>query len=156
MAAFRLTSPAFEHDDPLPERFSSAGDDLSPPLAWSGVPEGTKELILVCDDPDADTGVFTHWVLYGILPDVSELPEGIPNDALVEDPVSLVQGINEFDEVGYTGPVLDEERGPHRLFFRLFALDVELLDLPPGVTRSELRTAAQGHILGTAELVGIA
>jgi Raf kinase inhibitor-like YbhB/YbcL family protein len=156
MAAFRLTSPSFEHDAPLPGRYMGDAEDLSPPLRWSGVPEGTKELVLVCEDPDADAGVFTHWVLYGIAPDVSELPEGVPKDALVEEPVSIVQGLNEFDEVGYTGPLADEERGPHRLFFRLFALDVELLELPPGVTRAELRQAAKGHLLATAELVGIA
>jgi Raf kinase inhibitor-like YbhB/YbcL family protein len=156
MAAFRLTSPAFEHDAPLPGLYTADAEDLSPPLRWSGLPEGTKELVVVCEDPDADVGVFTHWVLYGVAPDVTELPEGIPNDALVEEPVSLVQGLNEFDEVGYTGPTADEERGPHRLFFRLFALDVELLELPPGVTRAELRQAAKGHVLATAELVGIA
>jgi Raf kinase inhibitor-like YbhB/YbcL family protein len=156
MAAFRLTSPAFEHDAPLPDQYTGYGDDISPPLSWFDVPPGTKELVLVCDDPDADTGVFTHWVLYGLPPDVTELPEGIPNDALVDEPVSLVQGLNEFDEVGYSGPFPDEDRGPHRLFFRLFALDTELLDLPPGVTRSELRKAAKDHVLGVAELVGIA
>lgn len=155
MAAFRLTSPAFEHDRPLPERYTATGDDVSPPLAWEGVPEGTKELILVADDPDADAGVFTHWVVYGILPEVSQLPEGVPNDAIVGDP-ELVQGLNEFDEVGWSGPTIDDERGAHRIFFRLFALDVELADLPPGVERGELRAAAKGHILGTAELVGIA
>jgi Raf kinase inhibitor-like YbhB/YbcL family protein len=154
MAAFRLTSPAFEHDDDLPERFTADGDDVSPPLAWSGVPEGTKELILVADDPDSESGVITHWVVYGIAPDVTELPEGIPSSTLVEDPVSLVQGLNEFDEAGWSGPSLDDDRGPHRCFFRLFALDVET-DLPPGVTRSELRQAVKEHILARAELVGM-
>jgi Raf kinase inhibitor-like YbhB/YbcL family protein len=154
MAAFRLTSPAFEHDDDLPERFTADGGDVSPPLAWEGVPEGAKELILVADDPDSDTGVITHWVVYGIAPDVTGLPEGLPNDTLVDEP-DLVQGLNEFDQAGWSGPTLDDDRGPHRCFFRLFALDAEL-DLPPGVTRDELRRAAKGHILATAELVGIA
>jgi Raf kinase inhibitor-like YbhB/YbcL family protein len=155
MGAFRLTSPAFEHDDDLPERFTADGDDISPPLAWSGVPEGCKELVLVADDPDSETGVITHWVVYGIAPDETGLPEGIPHDTLVEEPLSLVQGLNEFDEAGWSGPSLDDDRGPHRCFFRLFALDVEL-DLPPGVDRAELRRAAKGHVLATAELVGIA
>ncbi|MBA2317577.1 MAG: YbhB/YbcL family Raf kinase inhibitor-like protein [Euzebyales bacterium] len=155
MAAFRLTSPAFGHDEDIPERHTADGGDASPPLTWEGVPEGTKELALVCDDPDADTGVVTHWVVYGIGPDETSLPEGVPSDTLVEDPVSLVQGLNEFEESGYTGPSLDEKRGAHRCFFRLFALDTEL-DLPPGVRRGELRRAAKDHILGVAELVGIA
>lgn len=156
MAAFRLTSPAFEHDAPLPLRYASDSENMSPPLAWTGVPPGTKELVLICDDPDADTGVFTHWVVYGLPAESSSLPEGLPDDAIIEtDDVSLVQGLNEFDEVGWTGPAADEERGPHRLFFRLFALDTELLDLPPGVSRIDLRTAAKDHIIDRTVLVGI-
>jgi Raf kinase inhibitor-like YbhB/YbcL family protein len=155
MAAFRLTSPAFAHDEDLPLRHLADGDDLSPPLEWWDAPEGTKEFVLVCDDPDADTGVVTHWVVYGVAGDVTGLPEGVPRDAIVEDPVSLVQGLNEFDESGYSGPAADDDRGAHRCFFRLFALDAEL-DLPPGVNRAELRRAAKDHILGTAVLVGIA
>ncbi len=154
MAAFRLTSPAFEHDDDLPERFTADGGDVSPPLRWEGVPEGTKELVLIADDPDSETGVVTHWVVYGISPKIDELPEGLPKDTLVDDP-DLVQGLNEFDEVGWSGPSLDDDRGPHRCFFRLIALDTEL-DLPPGVTRAELRRAANAHIIAVTELVGIA
>jgi Raf kinase inhibitor-like YbhB/YbcL family protein len=154
MAALRLTSPAFDHDEVLPLRHTADGEDVSPPLEWTGVPEGTREIALICDDPDAEAGVFTHWVMYGLSPDVTGLPEAVPDDAVIEDPVSLVQGLNEFDEVGYRGPEIDEDRGHHRLFFRLFALDAEL-DLPPGATRAELRKAAMDHILATAELVGI-
>lgn len=156
MAAFRLTSPAFEHDTPLPQRYTGDGDDLSPPLTWTGLPPGTKEVVLICDDPDADTGVFTHWIVYGLPPDSSGLPEAIPDDAIIEtDDVSLVQGLNEFDEVGWSGPISSDERGPHRLFFRLFALDTELLDLPPGASRAELRAAAKDHIIDKTLLVGI-
>jgi Raf kinase inhibitor-like YbhB/YbcL family protein len=156
VAEFRLTSPAFSHDEALPVRFTADGDDVSPPLTWTDPPDGTRELILVCDDPDADTGVITHWVVYGLSPDLRGLPEGIPLDAIVEtDDYELVQGLNEFDEAGYTGPLTAEDRGPHRYFFRLFALDAEL-DLPPGVTRAELRRAAKDHVLAQSELVGIA
>ena len=155
MADFRLTSPTFPHDGDLPA--AHLGEDAtSPPLEWSEVPPGTKELILICDDPDADAGVITHWVVYGIAPDVPGLPAGIPGDAYLEQPLELVQGLNEFDEVGYSGPEPDPERGPHRIFFRLHALDTELVDLPPGVTRAELRQAAKDHVIATAELVGIA
>ena len=154
MAAFRLASPAFEHDDDLPERFTADGGDVSPPLRWEGVPEGTKELVLIADDPDSDTGVVTHWVVYGLSPELEELPEALPRDTLVDDP-DLVQGLNEFDEVGWSGPTLDDDRGPHRCFFRLFALDTEL-DLPPGVTRAELRRVANSHIIAVTELVGMA
>jgi Raf kinase inhibitor-like YbhB/YbcL family protein len=156
MAAFRLTSTAFEHDADLPVEQLGEDEGVSPPLQWSGVPEGTKELALVCEDPDADAGVITHWVLYGISPEATGLDGAIPRDAYIEEPIELVQGLNEYDEVGYSGPQADPDRGPHRIFFRLFALDTELLDLPPGVTRAELREAAKGHIIARAELVGIA
>lgn len=155
MADIRLTSPAFNHDEPLPEAHTGEGSDLSPPLAWEGIPDGTKEIVIIMDDPDADEGVLTHWVVYGILPDADGLPEGLPRSAVIESPVELVQGLNEFGEVGYVGPQSPDERGPHRFFFRLFALDTELLDVPPGATRAELRKAAEGHVLGQAELVGI-
>lgn len=155
MADFRLTSPAFAHDARLPVRFTGDDEDMSPPLEWVGVPEGTRELVVVCDDPDAEEGVLTHWIVYGIDPGMPGLPEGLPDDAIIEDPVSVVQGLNEFDASRYNGPVPDEDRGPHRFFFRLFAMDVEL-DVPPGINRSELRRAAKGHIIATAELVGIA
>lgn len=155
MAAFRLTSPAFAHDEELPLRYTADGEDVSPPLEWTDPPGGTREFVIVCDDPDAEVGVFTHWIVYGIAPDVRSLPEGLPRDAVVNEPVELLQGLNEFDEAGYSGPGAAEERGPHRYFFRIYALDMEL-DLPPGVTRAELRRAAKEHVLAQAELVGIA
>ncbi len=155
MAALRLESPAFAHDDDLPAAYTAEGGDVSPPLSWSGVPDGTAELVVVAEDPDADAGVITHWIVYGIAPDVAGLPEDLGDGALVEtDELSLVQGLNEWDELGYAGAELDEERGPHRLFFHLFALDAEL-DLPPGATRVELRRAAKGHLLAQSELVGM-
>ncbi|CAN5118518.1 YbhB/YbcL family Raf kinase inhibitor-like protein [soil metagenome] len=158
MAAFRLISPAFDDDGDLPYRFTQSGDDVSPPIQWEGVPEGTKELVLVCEDRDGDEGVVTHWVVYGILPgETTSLPEDLGDHALVQqDTFELCQGLNEWDNSGWTGPTFDDERGPHRYFFRLHALDVELLELPPGASRGELRAAAKDHILGTAELVGIA
>lgn len=157
MAEFRLTSPAFEHDQDLPPRYSADGGNVSPPLQWSGVPDGAKELLLICDDPDVDVGVFTHWIVYGIAGHETHLPEGVPRDAVIDEPVELMQGLNEFDEAGYTGPGgVDEpdEAMPHRYFFRLFALDEEL-DLPPGARRDEIRKATSGHVLGTTELVAM-
>ena len=156
MAAFRLTSTAFGHDADLPDEQLGEDEGVSPPLEWSGVPEGTKELALVCEDPDAETGVFTHWIVYAIAPDATSLDGALPREAYLESPVELCQGLNEYDELGYSGPEADDDRGPHRIFFRLFALDTELLDLPPGATRAELRAAAKDHIIARAELVGIA
>lgn len=157
MAEFRLISPAFQQDQDLPSRFSADGGNISPPLEWSGVPDGAVELLLICDDPDAPYGVFTHWIVYGFAASETALPEGIPNDAVIDEPVELLQGLNEFDESGYTGPTAiddDDELVPHRYFFRLFALDTEL-PLPPGARREEVRQACSGHVIATAELVVI-
>ena len=150
----QLSSPAFDDDNELPARHTGDGEDRSPPLQWTDPPAGTKELVLVCDDRDNDTGVFVHWVVYGIEPDVRELPEGLAHNTVLTDPVDLLQGLNDLGQSGWSGPLPDDERGPHRLFFRLEALDVEL-DLPPGATREELREACKGHVLASAELVGI-
>jgi len=155
MAALRLTSPAFEHDDELPLRFTADGDDVSPPLEWTGVPPETRELVVVCEDPDAEEGVMTHWVVYGLPATETGLPEDLGDDAVVDEPVPLVQGLNEYDRVGFAGPEPDPDSAPHRLFFRLYALGAEL-DLPPGATRAEVRKAAKGTILATAELVALA
>ncbi len=159
MAEFRLTSPAFQQDQDLPSRFSAEGGNISPPLEWTGVPEGTVELLLICDDPDAPYGVFTHWIVYGLAATETGLPEGLSDDAVIDEPVELMQGLNEFDESGYTGPTAiddeeDDEPVPHRYFFRLFALDAEL-PLAPGARRDEVRQACSGHVIGTAELVVI-
>ncbi|HSK91666.1 MAG TPA: YbhB/YbcL family Raf kinase inhibitor-like protein [Euzebyales bacterium] len=157
MAEFRLTSPAFEQDQDLPSRFSADGGNISPPLEWTGVPDGARELLLICDDPDAQYGVFTHWIVYGIAASETGLPEAVPSDAVIDEPVELMQGLNEFDESGYTGPTAvddDDELIPHRYFFRLFALDIEL-DLAPGARRDEVRKASSGHVIATAELVVI-
>ncbi len=155
MAALRLTSPAFPHDTELPLRYTADGDDVSPPLEWTGVPPEAKELVVLCEDPDAEEGVITHWVVYGVPPTETGLPEDLGDDAVVDEPVPLVQGLNEYDRVGFAGPEPDGQTAPHRLFFRLFALDTEL-DLPPGATRAEVRRAARGKILATTELVALA
>ncbi|CAN5799316.1 YbhB/YbcL family Raf kinase inhibitor-like protein [soil metagenome] len=155
MAEFRLTSPAFQHDQDLPDRFSADGGNVSPPLEWTGAPDATVEFLLICDDPDADFGVITHWIVYGVAATDKYLPEGVPRAAVVDEPVELMHGLNEFDEAGYTGPtVVDgiDQPMPHRYFFRLFALDEEL-DLAPGARRDEIRRATAGHVLATAELV---
>ena len=153
MAELRLTSPAFEHDEPLPARFFSDADNVSPPLAWDHVPEGTAELVVIGEDPDAEEGVFTHWLVFGIPPGITGLPENLGDSTIVHAPDELYQGLNEFDEPGWTGPA-DEGR-PHRMFFRLLALDTELVELAPGATREELREAAKGHVIASTELVGI-
>ncbi len=154
MADLRLSSPAFDTGDELPKQFFADEEDISPPLTWEGVPAHAEELVVICEDTDHEEGVFTHWVVYGIPPSVSSLPENLGRTTIVTEPDELYQGLNELGEAGYSGP--SHEERPHRLFFRLLALDTELVDLPPGATAPEVLEAAEDHVIASAELVGIA
>jgi Raf kinase inhibitor-like YbhB/YbcL family protein len=144
MADFSLTSPAFEQGGVIPRRHTCEGEDLSPPLAWSSTPEGTRSLALVVDDPDAPGRTFVHWLAWGLPPDSAELTEG---------EAAPTEGVNDFGSTGYRGPCPPPGHGPHRYFFRLHALGAAV-DLPEGAGRDELERAVQHHLLGTAELVG--
>jgi Raf kinase inhibitor-like YbhB/YbcL family protein len=143
VAGLDVTSGAFDQGDTIPRRHTCGGDDASPPLAWTGVPEGTSSLALIVDDPDTPVGTFTHWLAWGI----------DPGGALAEGEAAPREGRNDFGEVGYRGPCPPPGHGRHRYFFRLYALDTEL-DLEPGSSRDELERALEGHALETAELVG--
>jgi Raf kinase inhibitor-like YbhB/YbcL family protein len=144
MAGFTLTSSAFEDGEGIPQRHTCEGDDLSPPLAWSGASEGTRSLALIMDDPDAPVGTFTHWFAWGIEPGSGALPEGA---------AAPVEGRNDFGSVGYRGPCPPPGHGPHRYFFRLHALDADL-ELEAGAGREDLERAVEGHVLAVAELMG--
>jgi Raf kinase inhibitor-like YbhB/YbcL family protein len=144
MAEFALESRAFENAHAIPSRYTCEGDDVSPALRWSNVPDGTRSLALVVDDPDAPSGVFTHWLAWGLDPGTDGLEEG--NAAPRE-------GQNDFGTTGYRGPCPPQGHGRHRYVFRLYALDAEL-ELPAGAVKSELEQAIAGHVLTTAELVG--
>ena len=144
MTDFDLTSPAFTEGQPIPERFSCDGDNVSPPLDWGSVPEGTRSLALVLHDPDAPSGDFTHWVGWNIDP---------IRDGLEEGAHETVEGANGFGENGYGGPCPPPGHGAHRYFHELFALDTEL-DLEEGASREQLEDAIEGHVLGGAELIG--
>jgi Raf kinase inhibitor-like YbhB/YbcL family protein len=140
---FDLTSSGFADGQPVPQKYTCEGEDVSPPLAWSGVPEGTASLALVVDDPDAPAGTFTHWLAWGIDPAAGGLGEG---------EAAPVEGQNDFGSAGWRGPCPPPGHGPHRYFFRLHALDREL-ELPAGAGKAEVEQALAGA-LGVAELVG--
>ena len=146
-----VTSSAFAAREPIPTRYTCDGADLSPPLAWSEVPQGTQSLALIADDPDAPMGTWVHWVLYGLPADTRELPEGVPAKETVLD--GARQGTNDFGRIGYGGPC-PPPNGPHRYFFKLFALDAEP-ELGPGATKDELLAAMRGHVLGGGQLMGL-
>lgn len=144
MADFTLTSTAFADRGRVPERHACEGDDVSPPLEWTGVPHEAASLALIVDDPDAPSGTFVHWLGWGIDPRAGKLAEGagVP-----------VEGTNGFGAQGYRGPCPPPGHGVHRYFFRLHALDGDL-DLSPGASRDDLEAALEGRVLATAELVG--
>lgn len=149
-----LTSPAFQHGGPIPTRHTCEGADLSPRLAWHGVPVGTQSLVLVVDDPDAPDPkaprmIWVHWLLYNLPPDTSGLPEGVTT---VDLPAGTLQGVNDWHRTGYGGPC--PPIGQHRYFHKLYALDVVLRDLHQP-SKGALEKAMQGHVLAQAELVGL-
>jgi hypothetical protein len=147
--SLKLTTTAFPAGGPLPDKYSHEGGNISPPLFWSGLPEGTKSLVLIVDDPDAPKGTFVHWLLYGIPPTTTRLDEHLPSTPTLPD--GAKQGHNGFGEIGYGGP--QPPSGTHRYFFRLYALNTNP-DLAPGAERGQLETAMRGHILEQSELFG--
>ena len=144
MADFTLTSNAFDGGQEIPRRHSCEGDDVSPPLSWSGAPEGARSLALIVDDPDAPGGTFTHWLAWAIEPEAAGIGEGEP---------APVEGRNDFGTIGYRGPCPPPGHGPHRYFFRLHALDANV-ELERGAGKRDLERALEGHVLGAAELNG--
>ncbi len=144
---FTLTSSAFADGQPIPARFDHARGDVSPPLSWEGVPDGTVELVLLVDDPDAPIeGSFVHWVLFGLAPSRTGLGEA-------ERAAEARQGVNGFGQPGYLGPAPPAGHGVHHYVFRLLALDRPLdFEGQPGY--AQVDEAAAGHVLAEARLVG--
>jgi Raf kinase inhibitor-like YbhB/YbcL family protein len=145
-----LTSSAFENGETIPTKYTCEGDNVSPPLSWEGVPEDSKVLALVVDDPDA-SDIFTHWVIYNLPVKLSGLEENVSlSDRLSK---GLREGINNFGNQGYSGPCPPRGNPPHRYRFRLFALSEEL-EFKGRVTRGQLMDAMEGKILEEAILMG--
>lgn len=145
---FELTSPSFENGSPIPVDFSCKGRNVNPVLAWTEPPTGTKSFALIMDDPDAPSGIWVHWVIYDIPASARGLPEAVPADPALSD--GSLQGVTSARSTGYHGPC--PPSGTHRYFFKLFALDA-ILSLPDADGK-RLVTAMEGHILGSAELMG--
>jgi Raf kinase inhibitor-like YbhB/YbcL family protein len=152
-----VTSTAFEQGQPIPKKHTGDGADLSPPIVWSELPEGTKELALICDDPDAPSSeAWVHWVIYKIPADLGGLPEGVAKDARLKQPKGALQGKNSWSTgqtIGYRGPLPPPGHGKHRYFFRVYALDAPLV-AEPGLTKKQLLDEIQDHVLAQGELMG--
>ncbi|MGO9138170.1 MAG: YbhB/YbcL family Raf kinase inhibitor-like protein [Syntrophales bacterium] len=144
-----IKSSAFKNGARIPAKYTCDGVDVSPPLAWSKLPAGTKCLALICDDPDAPMGTWVHWVIYDIPANITSMPEKLPPLKEIAD--GTKQGMNDFRAIGYGGPC--PPSGEHRYFFRLYALDGPT-GLKPGATKAQLLAAMKGHILAEAELLG--
>ncbi len=149
----QLTSPEFKHQGEIPQRHTCDGEDVSPALAWSGAPAGTKSLALVVDDPDAPDPaapkvVWVHWVIYDIPPEATSLPAAVTARTL---PMGTREGLNDWKQTGWRGPC--PPVGRHRYFHKLYALDVVLPDLGRP-NKAALEKAIKGHVLAQAELVG--
>jgi Raf kinase inhibitor-like YbhB/YbcL family protein len=151
-AHMQMTSSSFTHQGSIPTKYTCEGSDTSPPLAWSGVPATAKSLALIVDDPDAPDPkapkmTWVHWVLYAVPPQTSSLAEGASKSL----PAGTREGQNDWKKTGYGGPC--PPIGRHRYFFKLYALDTALPDLGKP-SKADLLKAMEGHVVGTAELIG--
>jgi Raf kinase inhibitor-like YbhB/YbcL family protein len=149
-AEIRLTSTAFEQGDRIPQIYTCEGDEVSPPLQWSGGPVSTRSYAMVCEDPDTPRGTYVHWVLFNIPGDAVELTQAVP--AVPELPSGARHGRNTAGDIAYMGPC-PPPGNPHRYFFRLYALDISL-NLPVGTTKAELEKAMSQHIVAQGTLMG--
>jgi Raf kinase inhibitor-like YbhB/YbcL family protein len=146
----RLTSRAFADGDTIPRRCTADGDDLSPHLSWSAGPPRTASYALLCEDADAPTGPFVHWLAWAIDADRRELSEGVPPVVEVD---GIRQGENGLGDVGYGGPSPPPGK-PHRYAFHIYALD-EAIALRPGAARNDFERAIEGHVLAQGRLIGM-
>jgi len=145
----KLSSLAFNDGDMIPNKYTCDGADISPPLEWGLVPEDSKSIALICDDPDAPVGTWVHWVYYDIPAGTNGLSENITPQEKPDN--GGKQGTNDFRKIGYGGPC--PPGGTHRYYFKIYALDT-ILNLPAGADKKQLLKEMEGHIIGQAQLMG--
>jgi Raf kinase inhibitor-like YbhB/YbcL family protein len=152
-SALVVKSSDFSDGGPIPKKYSQeSAENLSPSLAWSGVPDRARELVLLCEDPDAPMAEpFLHWLAFGIPPRLGGLPDGVPTQANLQ--TGIRQALNDGKTRGYTGPMPPIGHGVHHYHFQLFALDTEL-QLPADVDRKRVVEAMMGHVMAQGEIVG--
>ncbi len=149
-----IESPAFAGNATIPKRFSGDGADVSPELRWSGMPDSAKELALIMDDPDAPTPEpWVHWVIYKIPSTATGLSESVAKTPTLSAPEGAVQGKNSWGRIGYGGPAPPPGHGVHHYHFKVYALGAAL-SVSSGLTKDQLLSAMEGHILAQGELVG--
>ena len=146
----KITSSSFAEGGPIPSRYTCDGENISPPLSWDKAPSGTKSSALMCDDPDAPAGTWVHWVVYDLPATITDLGEATETKEKLSN--GGRQGRNDFKQIGYGGPC-PPKGGPHRYYFKIYALDIEL-NLKSGATKSDVENAIKGHILAEGKLMG--
>ena len=146
---FQLKSSAFSHGEPIPRVYSCDGENVSPPLTWTDPPAGSEALVLIMDDPDAPSGDFVHWVLYGLPAEAGSMPQAVAAEENRQD--GSRQGNNGRGQIGYTGPC--PPGGTHRYFFHLYAVDNQI-NLAAGEAKQAVLQHIDGHVVATAELMG--
>ncbi|MBU0650705.1 YbhB/YbcL family Raf kinase inhibitor-like protein [bacterium] len=145
-----ITSPAFKNEGIVPEIYTGVNKDISPPLEWSGIPANAKSIAIICDDPDASTGNWNHWIIFDISPDTTKLEAGIPMAKLVLG--NTKQGRTDFGSIGYSGP-MPPPGNFHRYYFKIYALNT-MLNAAPGIKRHEFLVLIKEHVLAEGSLMG--
>ncbi|MCP4632285.1 MAG: YbhB/YbcL family Raf kinase inhibitor-like protein [candidate division Zixibacteria bacterium] len=145
-----ITSTAFKNGEKIPEIYACDFENISPPLNWGAGPEGTKSYVLICDDPDAPSGTFVHWVVYNIPAEVTSLPENIPDSETLDN--GATHGSTHFGSLGYGGPC-PPSGNPHRYYFKIYAVDF-ITAWKPGMSETKVMNRIEGHILLQGELMG--
>lgn len=150
----KVGSPAFRPGQAIPKKYSQIGENLSPPIKWSGAPKTTKSFVLIVEDPDAPlSSPFVHWLVYNLPADTTTLPEGVPAKDKLEDPAGAMQGRTSARKIGYFGPRPPKADKPHHYHFQVFALDNEI-DLRPGSPLSDIVLIMKGHVIAKGETIG--
>lgn len=145
--AFTLSSPAFPPDGPVSAEFTCDGGGVSPPLAWTDAPDGTRSFVLVMHDPDAPDGELTHWILFNLPAEAAHLPQGVDGEGS--------PGTNSLDEIGYSPPCPPPGASAHRYVFTLYALSADRLGLDDSARREAVENAFEDHLLAQTQLVGM-
>jgi Raf kinase inhibitor-like YbhB/YbcL family protein len=146
--AMKLVSSAFADGAAIPRRFTCDGENLSPPLQWSGAPVGTRSFVLLCDDPDAPAGTWHHWAVYDVPPVLTEFADGAARN------MKMKQAVNDFRKAGYGGPCPPHGHGPHHYHFRLLALSTDHLQAKANASCRDIEREAREHAIAEAILVG--
>jgi len=143
--ALHISSPAFADGGAIPKKYTCDGQNIAPPLEWSGLPKESKTVAIVCEDPDAPSGTFTHWVVYDLPATTRSLREGASVGKA---------GVNDFGKAGFGGPCPPKKDHAHHYHFHMYALDVDSLG-PAGLSKGDVREAMSGHVLAEGELTGV-